>query len=248
MMKRVSCILFLNACLSSWFLFDRNLATADSCTKTGPCTCRNSKGTIDLSALASTSGSPRFQDLAGIGQWLYSWNPCVAFTEGSCSNVAACQTTTGKKKYYNIGTQDSATFNTDSTGKVTLSYSATQEKFTRTTSIGLICDNTQESALVFNGETPPSSGHFFFTLNSKHACIKPDSKGGISTGSILCIVFFSVLFVYMVGGVAFQIFVRKESGEKMVPNYVIWSALPGLIKDGILFTVTCGKTGNYEKI
>ncbi|XP_041366428.1 uncharacterized protein LOC121381253 isoform X2 [Gigantopelta aegis] len=161
MMKRVSCILFLNACLSSWFLFDRNLATADSCTKTGPCTCRNSKGTIDLSALASTSGSPRFQDLAGIGQWLYSWNPCVAFTEGSCSNVAACQTTTGKKKYYNIGTQDSATFNTDSTGKVTLSYSATQEKFT-STQLHKASDNWSMFEILTNKQR----GHLLYDFNA----------------------------------------------------------------------------------
>ncbi|KAL8609024.1 hypothetical protein ACOMHN_065250 [Nucella lapillus] len=149
------------------------------CVKTGPCSCEDpEQGVIDLSALDG-HGSPRFKDQQTItGEaFFYSWNPCSPFSElSSCQSVSACQVTSDHTLSYPLGTQDSATFSTDSTTKdLTLQYSATDP----------------------------------------------------STGDIR---FFSVLLVYLVAGVMFMKFVRKAEGKEVVPNYSIWTAIPGLIK------------------
>jgi hypothetical protein len=47
---------------------------------------------------------------------------------------------------------------------------------------------------------------------------------------ITCYRFFSLLFVYFVGGILFLKFARGAEGIEMIPNYGFWSMLPGLIK------------------
>ena len=41
---------------------------------------------------------------------------------------------------------------------------------------------------------------------------------------------FSTIFLYLVVGVIIQIFVKKASGKDRLPNYTVWSSIPGLIK------------------
>jgi hypothetical protein len=47
---------------------------------------------------------------------------------------------------------------------------------------------------------------------------------------ILSFRFFIVIIVYFAGGIAFMIFVKKESGPSIVPNVTFWTSLPGYIK------------------
>ena len=42
----------------------------------------------------------------------------------------------------------------------------------------------------------------------------------------------AVVLVYLAGGLAFQKGVRKASGRDVIPNYSLWTALPGLVKVG----------------
>jgi hypothetical protein len=72
----------------------------------------------------------------------------------------------------------------------------------------------------------------------------------ILQGSILLIIFFCGLFVYFAVGAGIQ-YKRGEHGariliihkfvvlifEELVPNYTFWVSLPGLIKDGFMFTL-----------
>lgn len=53
--------------------------------------------------------------------------------------------------------------------------------------------------------------------------------------------FFVLLFVYIVGGVAFQVGVRKSSGKEIIPNYTWWFSLPTLIK-------VCGIVGSISHV
>ncbi|XP_041367035.1 uncharacterized protein LOC121381753 [Gigantopelta aegis] len=230
------------------------LASSDNCVKTGPCSCKSSNGTIDLSPLAST-GKPKYMDLPDASNtWFYSWNPCTPFTEGTgnCDKVAVCQSDTASS-FWSLGTQDSASFFMDVTKGLQLQYMAEQGDTTRTTFVTLICDTSQEGSVTFDGEVPVGSALFYFTLRSKYACAGgsgPDITVtvSISAGSIMCIIFFVLLFVYFSSGVSYQTFVRKASGREMIPNSGLWCSLPGLIRDGVLFVIRCGKTGTYDKI
>lgn len=42
--------------------------------------------------------------------------------------------------------------------------------------------------------------------------------------------FFSLVAVYLIGGVIFQIFVRKNSGKNAIPNSSFWLDFPALVK------------------
>ncbi|GFS14775.1 cation-dependent mannose-6-phosphate receptor [Elysia marginata] len=71
---------------------------------------------------------------------------------------------------------------------------------------------------------------------------------GLSVGSILLIVFVSLVFVYIVAGVAVQVGLKKADGKDRIPHVTFWIAVPGLIKDGIRFTFSCGKRKQYSDI
>jgi len=62
------------------------------------------------------------------------------------------------------------------------------------------------------------------------------SQIGLSPGSILCIIFFASLFLYLVIGSAYNYRAKEARGVEMVPNIDFWRGLPSLIKDGFTFT------------
>ncbi|XP_046565766.1 cation-dependent mannose-6-phosphate receptor-like [Haliotis rubra] len=231
----------------------------DTCIQQTSCSCKNSKGTIDLTPLANTAGSAKFLDQpdASGSTFKYSWNPCKDFTEGTsaCTQVAACQSDSSTGTDYNLGDQASAEFVNEATS-LSLHYSSTTD-ITRTTIVTLTCDETQEASLAITGEDPSNPGNYLMTLTSKYACPKagpgptkgpPEPEGGISIGSILVIVFFGTFVVYLAGGVVLQTFVRRASGRDMVPNYGLWATMFGLIKDGVTFTISCGRRTGYGKV
>ncbi|XP_077534261.1 cation-dependent mannose-6-phosphate receptor-like [Haemaphysalis longicornis] len=73
------------------------------------------------------------------------------------------------------------------------------------------------------------------------ACTPHAPPGGLSAGSVLLILFFVGLLVYLVGG----ILIRHNNGARgweMVPHHQFWSELPSLIVDGCVYfvkLVTC---------
>ncbi|KAL1467088.1 hypothetical protein MTO96_005945 [Rhipicephalus appendiculatus] len=74
------------------------------------------------------------------------------------------------------------------------------------------------------------------------------SSGGLSTGSVLLILFFVALLIYFVGGVL----VNRNNGAQgveMIPHLQFWKELPSLIVEGCVFfvqLVTC-QTGRTER-
>ncbi|KAK7488281.1 hypothetical protein BaRGS_00020440 [Batillaria attramentaria] len=224
-----------------------NYTVADDCTKINSCSCNSSEGTIDLSALGNNDGSAKYLDQPDAdGSWQFSYNPCHSFTEGTCSDVAACQVSTDASQFYSIGTQDSAQFKKDSDGNVMIEYSATDQGTQRTTQVSLVCDKSSDDTLKA------------MTLTSKHCCPSGGKPGPgptvttsleLSIGTILCMAFVGLLIVYIGVGIAIQKGVRKAQGKEVIPNYSLWSSVPGLVKDGVKFTVTCGKgSPSYSKI
>jgi len=74
-----------------------------------------------------------------------------------------------------------------------------------------------------------------FTFDSDRAC--PGQGGGLSGGSVLLIIIFSVSAFYLLAGVAYNKFVKHENGIDLIPNLEFWKDFPGLVQDGVQFTV-----------
>ncbi|CAG2193102.1 unnamed protein product [Mytilus edulis] len=178
---------------------------------------------------------------------MYSWNPCQPFNEGDCMDVAVCNVHNNipNASYFTLGDQDSAVFSTSGkVTKLTYIYAGTGGA-QRSAEITLTCDKDKEGFLDVKGEIPLGSGEYFFELQTKYACV---DLGGISIGTIILIAFLCFIVVYLVLGMSIQTFVRKASGKQRIPNYSLWSTVPGLVKDGTVFVVTRGKRTSYSNI
>ncbi|OWF38200.1 Cation-dependent mannose-6-phosphate receptor [Mizuhopecten yessoensis] len=227
-----------------------------TCTKTSACACQFPDGSgVDLSQLDSNDPqNPQFPDVSpDIGSDQFSWNPCTAFNEGNgCSDVALCDVHQNDKDvtYFPIGTQDTADFSYNSKGQLQITYiyagtgGAQRQSF-----ISLTCDSTQSALFSATGENPSGSGMYYFDLTSTIACypMGTSSKSSLSVGSILCIAFVSIIVVYFIGGVVFQLAVKKERGSNLIIHKDVLIAIPGLIKDGTMFIVRRGGTTSEQK-
>ncbi|XP_078655675.1 uncharacterized protein LOC144902249 [Branchiostoma floridae x Branchiostoma belcheri] len=237
-------------------VFSSELVKSQTCVKKMSCACEmdDKSGYIDLNSVQSST-KPRFRDVQpqDFGPWLYSWNPCGSFSMSQCSNVAACQVSNwDATQSFDIGTQDSVTFNKDLNGNWVLRYLSRDGS--KSLDVVLQCTQGNDDLTVY-GEL--ATNDYQFTLSSVHSCVKegpwPGLAGSISFGSVLCIIFFPALFLYCVGGVAFNKIVRGQSGRDLVPNAYFWSELPGVIKDGYRFaTSPCrspqARDASYDKI
>ncbi|XP_043935596.1 cation-dependent mannose-6-phosphate receptor [Protopterus annectens] len=74
---------------------------------------------------------------------------------------------------------------------------------------------------------------YLFEMDSSIACPKVDSH--LSLGSILLIVFFSLVAVYIIVGFLYQRLVVGAKGMEQYPNYSFWKDLGNLTADGCDF-------------
>jgi hypothetical protein len=61
-------------------------------------------------------------------------------------------------------------------------------------------------------------------------------SSGLSSGSVFLLIFFTVLFVYCLGGAVYNTKRKGTKGMESIPNIDTWRALPGNIKAGCSFT------------
>ncbi|XP_064648429.1 uncharacterized protein LOC135500728 [Lineus longissimus] len=230
-----------------------------SCVTDGPCSCTydDGSGTVDISSVGNTDGTPRLKDkLADDGVYLYSYNPCRPFSEGDkCTNVAVCEVLDNDGTFYYTpaGAQDGAQFGTEGSDlKVT--YKSSPDQFSYITNVILKCDETVTGDPTW--QVPGTQPDFSIKLVMTHKCNCPGHcgsegphTGGLSVGSILCIIFFAGIAVYFAFGAVYMFFIKKESGKQVVPNVTFWTGLPGYIKDGGQLVVgkVTGK-GGYSQI
>ncbi|XP_045168876.2 uncharacterized protein LOC123531724 [Mercenaria mercenaria] len=224
-------------------------AQKGKCTKVTSCKCAYEDGAIvDLTQLASTDGGARYEDVPGsVATTVYSWNPCTSFTEGTCENVAVCQTTEDLPPniYTSLGSQESALFTTDDDGKLAIQYSVENQGVLTTTLVTLVCDeNSQDSFQVTDEEKLDAK--YFLELTSPHACPTGITSDHLSVGTYIIIIFSSFVAVFFIVGIIIQKFVRKKSGKYVVPFVEFWMQLPVLIKAGVLLIVCRGKHVGYE--
>ncbi|KAI8747634.1 cation-dependent mannose-6-phosphate receptor-like isoform X1 [Biomphalaria glabrata] len=109
-------------------------------------------------------------------------------------------------------------------------------KEARRSLIMITCDEEADdsSPMMFLEEENSKSDDCFYLFEIKHktVCPVPAGGSGLSVGSILVIVFFSVLFVYIVVGFLYQRFVLRSKGIEQFPNYEFWKDFGNLQADG----------------
>ena len=99
--------------------------------------------------------------------------------------------------------------------------------------ITFTCDETAEIGTpVLNSVT----GTCTYNLGWKTAYACSKSAGGLSAGSVICIIFFVSVFLYIAIGMLVKHKRYESRGVDMVPNVDFWREVPSLIKDGFRFT------------
>ncbi|XP_065839959.1 uncharacterized protein [Oscarella lobularis] len=215
-----------------------------TCKKDG-CGCKMSDGTgtIDLSPL-SYSKRPYFTDVPDANSQsnaLYYFNPCHPFTLGDenshCTveeDGAVCQNMSNA--WANLGKISTATYTNMPGQGIIVTYSGGTN--TASSSVLLVCSEKGNTTSFIAAKGTIESFHF--VLTSEYCCPQHISAA-VSIGTIMVAAFFSLLVVYLIIGIVYLAAVKGGRGTGALPNARLWASLPGLIKDGILFTFTCGK-------
>ncbi|KAL9966628.1 hypothetical protein ACROYT_G024732 [Oculina patagonica] len=241
-----------------WFLFVVAVdeTTAAVCTKINDCECKKSNGNVmSLKAVDSGTSKPGFTGIKGTKEgklqtYTFSWNPCTKFTDDKCENVLLCQQDGGGKLTYPVA-KTASSFAENNDGSITLTYEKVlYSGHTRIAKFNLVCDESQNPGkpATFKEEkgTGTDISQYITTFRSKCVCDGgcPDNPGGnaeqskgLSTGSILLIVFFLLILFYIVAGLLFNKYNRGvESFPEMMPNHSFWADFSFLVKDGCVFT------------
>ncbi|XP_046374944.2 cation-dependent mannose-6-phosphate receptor-like [Haliotis rufescens] len=226
------------------------------CVGLGPCMCvfDDGSGTADMTTTGNTDGTAKYADYTALyDSFLYSYNPCYSFTENSCTDAAMCQSDYSQQSW-KTGEQSTATWSFDGTN-IQVYYSANTDVM-RESFITVICDKGYDEPFVeIQGEETEGSAQYYGRITSKCAC--PDGchkttynsnvEVTLTGGSILLIILFVLISVYLVGGVTYNKYRRQATGIEVLPNSSFWGALPGLVKEGVCFVLGCVRRGGGQK-
>ncbi|KAF6030049.1 hypothetical protein EB796_011646 [Bugula neritina] len=201
---------------------------------------------LDIDGLA-----PVLKDKDGKDEYFFS--PCrplkgIKELDNECESSAACQKD-GEGKLYKLGS-DELTFEGTSFSDLQFVYGAqsSTDKLYRKSVLKLECAVPDlVPALNFVEQTGNASGDsestplvYEFLYTGDAACVRDLTTKKISGGSVLLIIFFVGLFLYLVIGILVNKCVRGAVGLEVIPNYAFWQDLPSLTKEGFAFTIKCG--------
>lgn len=203
------------------------------------CGCKTDKGVLSLKKFADKQVASEKTSVGAV----YYWNPCKDFTKGSVS--ASCiQYFPASGLYYDCGVHTSTTTDVKDGDAIFHMDSAVQILHST-----LRCKCGSGDKLEYINEQPYST--YNLVLTSDACCVSSPGSGassGLSVGSILLIVLVCVIFGYLLVGVVVQTTVRKAQGKERIPNIQMWSAIPGLIRDGFQFTFSGCRSSGYNEI
>jgi len=121
--------------------------------------------------------------------------------------------------------------------------------------VTLNCDASEEGVIT---DIEPGDCWFKVSIATKYACGKEvdsnsENGGGKDSGEVAAIVILVILLVGFAGYFAFGVFYQKKFNDASSPReYIIhnefWCALPGLVKDGVLFIAHGCKKGDYVSV
>ncbi|XP_074652523.1 uncharacterized protein LOC141906926 isoform X2 [Tubulanus polymorphus] len=173
----------------------------------------------------------------GSGNWFW-YNPCTAFTNKTCANVAVCQSL-NRDYMIGVGNPPPSWTYDSSINRVIATYVGTGN-----TEVTLICTDSQSVQLKVTSAGVPVK----LELSGSRVCAGSGSSDSLTVGSILCITFFVLVCVYLVAGVLFMHFVKRAEGTEKIPNKSMWGELTRLIYEGNIFVFgRFFKRGQYSQ-
>ncbi|XP_036355054.1 uncharacterized protein LOC115229283 isoform X1 [Octopus sinensis] len=216
----------------------KSISAGGKCLKNDSCSCTFENGTeINLHFL-DTKPRPRFTIDSEFQK--YSWNPCTGYTVGDTKDVAMAMN--GGV----LGLQAGASFRTFETNDFGIYYSSYAV-------VILNCSDNMRINFKLKDNCPQGMILCFeysgpCHIKTPHVPVEPKK---LSTGSIISIVTFSIIIVYLVGGCLVTSFYLNSTGMERCPNVTLWSKLGSLIKDGFSYTfskVKSSSRSSYESI
>ena len=208
----------------------------------------------DLTRLYHPDGEPDnlvFYDTKGN---LFFLNICGRTAAACNDGTSVCQRASNFN-YYSCGalnTQSIYALNSVDPGKgVTVKYSGGDRCSggpERATTINIFCTEDDPGFIYDSAE---GDCDYTITINSAAGCgVKVKSGGGgIGAGGIILIILVCLLVLYFGLGAVYQ-WKFKEAKEpvEFIIHREFWFAIPGLVKDGVLFIAHGFKKGDYTTI
>jgi len=194
-------------------------------------------------------------DFSGVtpGGYTYRFNVCGG-TVKVCNKQAAPASKWRGTKCNNLGdmaTQEISLIDEHDAGKgVKLTYrdgdickkqvSGQMEIGSREVIYEIHCDRGADPG-VLQKIVETSMCEYTILFNSKYACPTNGSAGGKGWNFIFMVIFFFALYLGI--GIGFNKYKRGMEGVEAVPNIDLWRQVPGLVKDGVTFSVGQSKEG-----
>ncbi|KAM0728913.1 Cation-dependent mannose-6-phosphate receptor [Formica fusca] len=223
--------------------------TSSECTQMAPCICTLPDGHYyNLTGLANELLLNDTQ-----GDYTVYFHPCtnvqiMTKSGEKCANgnnVSICMLNQQTNMIYNLGTIKETKMKMSSGNKFPI-FEIHHDKFISV--INIVCFTDSKTNFKIDSGIPPSGSYeYHFMLVSPYGC-KIEPLKGLSVGSILVILFFTVVGTYFIGGIITLRILRGATGWEMLPNHDFWSKLPLLVRDGIVFTFNCCRADSYERI
>ena len=109
----------------------------------------------------------------------------------------------------------------------------------RSLTIKYMCADEMDTTI--GTDNPAGSVTYTLTLKGPAGCAKapapkPQGAKGLSGGSLFLILFFVFSSVYFAAGAGYNYKYNDMRGREMLPQWVYWKQLPGLVKDGGKFS------------
>ncbi|XP_032676519.1 cation-dependent mannose-6-phosphate receptor-like [Odontomachus brunneus] len=228
-------------------------STSSECMQLGPCTCFLPDGNYyDLTSLADKETLSNTK--SNLTVYFHPCKDVVIPIKENQNNTCS----SGKKVslcMYNETTNTTINFGTVHDTQMKLPKGNNKfpvfeiHRGNITSIINIICatDSTDIDFILDN--ISQDTGKYHFRLVSPYGCRKEqDYNRGLSTGSVLVILFFTFAGIYLVGGAIVLKTLRGATGWEMLPNHTFWCELPSLVRDGIVFTFNCCRANSYERI
>jgi len=159
----------------------------------------------------------------------------------ACVNqVGYCQTGINSHAGYGfcIGTSDNPTDTAGIPGGkgVTIYYQEPRRVVGRSGTVTINCNPSSPLVGPVKAISPTPNApepHYELIFESWAGC-----PASISGGTIILIIFFALVFIYIIGGIGFN-YVKNNARtpQELFPHLEFWKSVPGLIQDGVTFTI-----------
>lgn len=192
----------------------------------------------------------------------YFINFCGSTDSGCSDDCAVCQRA-NNYNYYSCGAASTAAYSQpdDKTFAAGTAISITYTKGdsyssgkARQSTVTVICDPDETGPEGDWISVTEDENAYFLAVEHANGCGTVAGSAGGSSGdtvalAILLIIIFGFILYFVIGWCLNKFVFKKEgSFVELLPQYLFWTSLPGLLKDGCLFIAHGFKKGDYVSV